>query len=311
MRVVSVVFVLGLVVLVAAGCNSTRWGFLHHDDKDKLAKPDNGKAPTVAALVDYMNDNAGRIKSVQCNSLEVTCAQGVERINLHGKMVAEKPRGFRMSLDGPLGFSQVADLGSNSDEFWFWIKPQPGQKMQSYQYYCSYKDLEKGVGFIPIPFQPDWIMEAMGLGPYGPADRYQIETDDKTQTIRLIEKSRSPQGTPVRKVIVMHRREKKAPEPQITHFILIDDTTNQEICSAHIQQTMVDKATGAILPRKLDLNWRQENATLSLVMDRTAVNVAVPPRAFVRTPLNGVQSYNLALRQPDSGVQAIQGFGPK
>ena len=310
MRAISAMLGFGLVVLVITGCNSTRWGFLNHDDKS--TKPDNSQLPTVAALVDYMNDNAGRVKSIQVSALEVTAAQGVaERVNLHGKMVAEKPRGFRMSLDGPLGFSQWADLGSNNDEFWFWIKPQPGQKVPSYQYYCSYKDLDKGVAFIPIPFQPDWIMEAMGLGLYGPAERYQIEADEKTQTIRLIEKSRSPQGSPVRKVIVMHRRAKQAPDPQITHYLLIDDATNQEICSAHITQTMVDKATGAILPRKLDLHWPQENATLSLVMDKTAVNVPIPPRAFVRTPLSGVQSYNLASRQPDAAVQAIQGFGPK
>src|SRR5438105_4445873 len=132
MRPIAALMLFGLLVLATAGCNSTRWSFLRNED-NKLAKLDSSKVPSVAALVDYMNDNAGRVKSLQCNSLEVTCAQGVERINLHGKMVAEKPRGFRMSLDGPLGFTQVADLGSNNDEFWFWIKPQPGQKVQSYQ----------------------------------------------------------------------------------------------------------------------------------------------------------------------------------
>jgi hypothetical protein len=295
----------GLLVVVAVGCNSTRWNFL---DKQEAGKPDNGKVQSVASLLDYMNENAGRVKSIQVSSLDVTCAQGLQRINLHGKMVAEKPRGFRMSLDGPLGFAQVADLGSNNDEFWFWLKAAPGQKEVPYQYFCSYRDLEKGVAFMPIPFQPEWIMEALGLGPYGPAERYQLEHDE--QTLRLIEDSRSPQGAAVRKVIVMKRRPTKVPDPQITHFLLIDKATNKEICSAHITQTMTDPTTGAILPRKIDLNWPKENATLSLILDKAAVNVALPGTAFVRQPLNGVQTFNLARGVPESGVQRAQGLLP-
>jgi hypothetical protein len=297
----------GLLVIVAVGCNSTRWNFL--DKSNNSAEPDNGKVQSVASLVEYLNENAGRVKSIQVNALDVTCSQGsASRINLHGKMVAEKPRGFRMSLDGPLGFAQVADLGSNNEEFWFWLKAAPGQKEIPYQYFCSYKDLEKGVAFMPIPFQPEWIMEALGLGPYGPAERYQLEHD--AQTLRLVEDSRSPQGTAVRKVIVMKRKRTTVPDPQITHFLLIDKATNKEICSAHITQTMTDPTTGAILPRKIDLSWPKENATLSLIIDRATVNVALPTTAFVRQPLNGVQTFNLARGVPDGGVQRAQGLLP-
>jgi hypothetical protein len=310
MRQASAVFGLGLLVAATAGCNSTRWNFVKPTESGgAVAKPTDTRVPSKDSLVEYMNDNAGRVKTLKVTSLEVNAAQGGGLpITLHGKLVAEKPRGFRMSLDGPLGFAQVADLGSNNDEFWFWLKNPTGPATP--QYFCSYKDLERGVPFMPIPFQPEWIMETLGLGPYGPADRYTIESDE--QTIRLVERSRSPQGNLVRKVIVMKRRETKAPEPQITHFLLIDDVTGKEICSAHITQTMVDPTTGAILPKRLDLNWRQQDASLGLVIDKMAVNVPVPPEAFVRRPLSGVQSQNLALRQPDpAGVQRVQGFQPK
>jgi hypothetical protein len=307
MRHLTAIFGLGLLLAVAAGCNSTRWNFLKPNDNSAVPRADDdGKVQTLASVVAYMNENAERVKSLQVTSLDVTCTQGVQRLNLHGKMVAEKPRGFRMSLDGPLGVSQVADLGSNNDEFWFWIKAQPGQTQVPYQYYCSYKDLEKGVAFMPIPFQPEWIMEALGLGPY-PLERYKLEHDE--QTLRLVEDSTSPQGKAIRKVIVMKRRPTKAPDPQVTHYLLIDRATNKEICSAHITQTMVDPTTGAILPRKLDLNWRLENATLSLVIDRAAVNVQLPPAAFVRQPLPGVQTFNIARGLPDNpGVQRAGGL---
>jgi hypothetical protein len=311
MRQVWAVLSLGFAIAALAGCNSTRWPSLRPSDPNTAAKPPDGGLQSVESLLAYLNENASRLQSIQATSLEVTATQG-QSINLRGKMVAEKPRGFRMSLDGPLGFAQVADLGSNADEFWFWIKAPMGQPPAP-QYFCSYKDLERGVPFMPVPFQPQWVMETLGMGPYSPPERYTLEHDDKM--LRLIEKTRSPQGNVVRKVIVMNRRATKAPEPQITHYLLIDDTTGKEICSAHITQTMVAAAgpdRGVVIPKKLDLYWRQQNATLSIILDRVAVNVSLPPQAFVRQPLSGVQSQNLARGPANAaGLQPVQGLQPR
>jgi hypothetical protein len=309
MRHLSVFVGFGIVIIVTAGCNSMRWNLQRPDNQVAGGKQADTRVQSIESLVAYLNNNSGRIRTLQADSLAVTATQtGEGAINLSGKLVAEGPKGFRMSLVGPLGFSQVADLGSNSDEFWFWIKGPMG-KPANPQYFCSYKDLEKGVAFLPVPFQPEWIMEALGLGVYGPADRYKLDYDD--QTLRLIEKTRSPQGRLVSKVMVIKRRETKAPDPQITHYMLIDDATNREICSAHIVQTMIDTTTGAILPKRIDLNWPQQSATLSLIMEKVAVNVSLPPAAFVRQPLSGVQSYNLARGPDPQGFQRVQGFVPR
>ena len=308
MRFVTAVF--GMVVLLGvAGCNSTRWNFLRPSENTNNATKPVAGVQSVESIVAYLNNNAGRISTIQASSLEVTATMGTDRSpNLSGKLVAQKPDGFRMSLNGPVGLMQVADLGSNRDEFWFWIKAPIGAPPQP-QYYCSYKDLEKGVAFMPVPFQPQWVMEALGLGPYGPPERYKLEYGD--QTLRLVETVRSPQGRNVRKVIVMKRLPVKAPrhDPQITHYLLIDDLTNKEICSASISQVMVDDKTGAIIPRKLDLNWRERNATLSILLERVSVNVPLPEQAFVRRPLTGVQSYNLARGPLGSDLQRAGGFG--
>lgn len=303
MRFVTAVF--GVVLLVAvAGCNSTRWSFIRTPEHSKEnTKPPEG-VQSVESIVAYLNSNASRLDTIQASSIDVTASMGPsQRINLPGKLVAKKPDGFRMNLNGPVGLQQVADLGSNHDEFWFWIKGPIGEP--SPQYYCSYKDLEKGIPFMPIPFQPQWIMEALGLGPYGPPERYRLEYDD--QTLRLVEKARSPQGIVVRKVIVMKRRPMTAPEPQVTHYLLIDDLTNKEICSAHITQVMV--LNGAVVPKKLELNWRERNATLSILLEKVSVNVALPEQAFVRRSLTGVQSLNLARPPLGGNLQPAGGFG--
>src|SRR5207249_12195775 len=62
----------------------------------------------------------------------------------------------------------------NDQEFWFWVKHADMPQ----QFYCAYKDLEEGqVRVMPLPIQPSWIMETLGMGPYGPAEKYTLESD--------------------------------------------------------------------------------------------------------------------------------------
>jgi hypothetical protein len=314
MRHLSAVIGFGAVLTLTAGCSSVRWNLQRPEGPSpSLGKPADNKhadsrVQSIESIVAYLNNNSSRVRTLQAGSLDVTATQNGQPINLRGKLVAEGPKGFRMSLDGPLGFSQVADLGSNNEEFWFWIKGPIGGPPNP-QYFCSYKDLEQGVVSLQVPIQPSWIMETLGIGVYGPADRYTLDYDN--QTLRLSEKIRDPRGRVVTKVMIMKRRETKPPDPQITHYILIDDATNREICSAHIAQTMIEQTTGAILPKRIDLNWPQQNATLSIIMDRVAANVSLQPGAFVRPSLSGVQSSNLARSSDTPGVQRVQGVVPR
>lgn len=280
------------LLLSLLGCTSTRWGFVKPD------RPTGGgvgspEVQSVAALVDYLNDNSRRIQSVRVDDLDLTCSQGSQSFGLRGQMVTQKPRGFRMGAKA-LG-SPVVDLGSNEQEFWYWIsKADP-----PYQVYCSYKDLAEGrVRRMPFPFQPEWVMESMGLGPYGPAEKYRLEHD--ADSLRLIEKTTSPQGTAVRKVIVMKRRPMQPPHPQVTAFLLVDDASGKEICAAHIGEIQIDRGTGAIVPRKLELRWPAEKLKLSMRLDSTSVNPQIGPAAFQRRQMDGIQSFNLARMQVDN-----------
>ncbi len=236
----------------------------------------------------------------------MTCSQGLQSFGLRGTMVTEKPRNFRLGAK-TLG-NPVVDLGSNDQEFWYWIsKADP-----PYQVYCSYKDLNEGqVRRMPFPFQPQWVMESMGLGPYGPADKYQLEHD--ADTIKLVEKTTSPQGTAVRKVIVFKRRPVQPPNPQVTDYLLLDDTSGKEICAAHIGEVHVDRATGALVPKRLELRWPAEKIRLALRMDGTVINPPVSPLVFTRQSMPNIQSFNLARMQIDNTPppQAFSGLDTK
>jgi hypothetical protein len=294
---------LGLLILATTGCESTRWNFLKRDPaNDVAAKP--GATPTVVNLVGYLNENSRRVQSVRFDDLSVDVTQNAGSFNsqtfsLPGTLFAEKPRNFRLKAS-VLGKDE-ADIGSNAQEFWFWIARNPEPR----QYFCTYRDLDEGrVQMMPLPIQPEWVMETLGLANYGPPDKYQLELDKDGKTLRLIEKARSPSGQPVRKVIVMQRKEVVAPQPQVTAYLLLDDATGQEICSAHI--TSVKVVNGVVLPNKLELRMPAQKMKMAMKIDRVTVNSALPGTAFIRPQMSGIEPFNLATGRVE-GVQRTQG----
>jgi hypothetical protein len=303
----------GFLLLVTA-C-TPRWGlFRGSDQKDALGPPPKD-VPTVAQLVSYLDENSHRLHCVRCEELDLSCKVGIKPMPaLHGQMVCQQPRNFRLTAK-IFGKDEV-DLGSNQDEFWYWLRPG-----DPYQFHCDYKALEAGrVKQMPFPFQPDWLMDALGMGSYGPPERYQLV--EKQDTLELVEKTRSPQGFPVRKVIVVRRRPVLMPKtgnvcpPQVIAFLLVDDRTGKEICSAHVEQSQLvrcatDAAKGAMIPKRIVLNWPgapgSQHIQLAMTLDRVETRGDFPPGfpAFVRRPMQGVPSYDLAAGRPDGQPSSL------
>jgi len=162
---------------------------------------------------------------------------------------------------------------------------------------------------LPFPFQPEWVIETLGLGNYGPADQYQLDTQDP-ETLRLVMRSKSPQGTTVRKVIVFRRRERQGRDAQVTDYLLLDDATNKEICAAHVSQVQIDRPTGTTLPYKVEMRWPEMKLRMTMRFEGVTVNPNPPinaAAAFQRRPLNGVPGFDLATMRPDATLQRVQG----
>jgi hypothetical protein len=299
------IFGLGLVVLTI-GCNNTRFNILPKDSGG--SKP----AITSEMLVNYLNQNSERLKTLRCVDVRVVASKGVTgifHIQLDGKLMAQQPRDFRLVVAEP-GMKTGVDLGSNGQEFWYWIRDFGGG--QSYQFFCSYDDLKAGniKANMPLPpFQPDWIMETLGMSDYGPPTRYQLNV--LGDRIELIEQAKSPRGQPVQKVIVFNRKPATGDTPQVVAFVL-KDAKGKEICSAQVQSVQLASQNAAKLPRRMTLNWPEERISLSLTLNAAETKVDVPATAFVRQPMDGIPSVNLATgkAQPTS-IQPVQGFSQK
>ncbi|OAI45404.1 hypothetical protein AYO44_12930 [Planctomycetaceae bacterium SCGC AG-212-F19] len=285
-------FELGLgALLVLAGCNSFP---LSRGSNPPQAARVPAEVPNKEAVIAYLNENADRVESIRCKSLDITAKQGFQSVSLpNSQMTCAKPRSFRL-MASVFGKPEV-DVGSNDHEFWFWMARDESHRL----YFCSYEDLAQRQVPMPFPFQPEWITEAMGIAKCGPPENYDLQV--KQSTLELIEKTRSPQGVPVRKVTVFNRARATGTQPQVTAHLL-QDAQGHEIVSAYITEVQIDRTTGAIIPRKVRLVCPADKLELKLQLDDVSVNDPTvgqaAPRLFARPALANATLFDLA-RGPD------------
>jgi hypothetical protein len=296
---------LGLAALLLfAGCNKPWWRQPSANPPPKVVGPETVDAAT---LVSSLNANAQRLQSLQVDDLDIQAHADNQEVGLVGVMSCQKPRNFRL-MANCFG-SQAVDMGSNTQEFWWWIsKADP-----PYLVHCAYQDLARGNVYLPFPFQPDWVVEALGLGEYNPTGNYQVKMNP--QTVELIEQTTSLQGQPVRKVTVFDRATAGTAWPKVTAHVL-QDSAGTEICSARIVDYRADKATGAVVPHQVVLSWPAQKIRLDMKLDGVKVNALTEQRAaalFSRPQLRNVRDIDLAHlpAQPTGQVQRVRGAMPE
>lgn len=282
------------------GCNS--WpGFR---DRDQSRFP--SETPTAQQLVAFLNSNSQKVQAVQCNQVAIDARQGTQTApGLDGLMVCQKPRNFR--LKAKVVGQPAVDLGSNNQEFWYWIskiEPVP------YVFHCNYEEMEKGNVRLPFPFHPDMIIAALGMGEYDPAKAYEVKTNQ--QTIELVEPVAFYQGRPVRKSTVFARKMNQG-RMQIAGHIL-RDTQGREICNVTIFDVQQNRETGAILPQRMKLSWPEDKIEMTLRFPDMQVTSIAPDRAerlFTRNDLSNLPGFDLARWAPDqSPIQRTRGLAP-
>src|SRR5437879_1457954 len=107
--------------------------------------------PTPERLVAYLNTHATQIGSIRVDDLDMDAHIGPIGMGMRGKLVAQKPRNFRLEAFGMSG-SLEADVGSNDTEFWFYL----ARNEPPYLFHCRHDELNRAPA--NFPFHPDWIL---------------------------------------------------------------------------------------------------------------------------------------------------------
>jgi hypothetical protein len=291
------------VLLLGVGCN-----LMPHrrDTPGGGVAIDPSRAPTVEQLVNYLNVGADRIDKTQvvaCDNMTIDVDSPQGKVGLTGNLRCQTPRNFRMK--GVVFGKPEVDIGSNDKEFWYWIaRDQP-----PYLYHCSYDALSRGTR-IPFPFQPDMVVNALGLAHYNPAGNYQIKIvalERGRQAIELIEPAMSPQNQPIKKVTVFDAAEAAQPgQPQVIAYIL-RDAQDKPICVASVRRVQPIGTSGAVIPKEMLFNWPEQKLKLTLRLENPQLITMTPEKAalvFTRQNLTSMQSVDLATQTFDGvGLQ--------
>jgi hypothetical protein len=264
-----------LSCVLLAGC-----GWLNRDKQTaKPAVAANGGPPQAAELVSYLNREADRLATIESDDVDLTATvqdSGGRQNRLPGLrcfLVCEKPRSFRLTGDA-VGTNYV-DIGSNNDQFWFWVKD--GDKPPLY--YCSYADYERGVK-LPLPFQPEWVVQALGMAKYDPNKNYKVEA--KGNTYELSEEA-MVQGTLVRKITIFNGAKRpNESTPVVMGHVIQDAQTGQVICQATIRRVRsagyrARQGEGTVnYPSDVLLEWPAEKMSMTLKIGKATVNQPIP-----------------------------------
>ena len=276
----------------------------------RLLPPPAPKAASfdVKEFVAEHNRNAQLVESLQAKTqITASTTKRFSRFSggapLTGVMVMERPRNFKLELkaDSAMRKETVADIGSTDAEFWF-MNPE-----EKSIYTCKYDELPSTP--LAASFQPDWIIDAIGLRVITPEETKSIKVrpgkDGKTTD--LVFPPRPSNGQLSTRVITVSNgsREIKA------HRLYGNDgkTILAQAETTSYQDISVDDSTdggtriesSAKLPKQIRLEWKQEQFVLDVNFKDVQLNSFDPSKrdlVFVQPTIPGYAQVNLATTQP-------------
>jgi len=296
-----------LATLSAAGCRTASMGSIAHN------RPPEVRSQATFDLEGFVaehNQNAERIQSLEAKpAITVTMGpQGDAKSGaVVGRLAVERPRNFKLELSHSM--STIADIGSNDERFWFWFQNRKDKSV----YYCDYTELSSTS--LAVTYQPDWIVEAMGLKGITPDEAAQIKTRPGTQpgTTVLTFAPTKAGGQTYSRVMVVSDSTRK-----VNEFRVISSDGKATIAHATIKKyrdlpvgrtasedgSSAERSTCS-LPENIVLEWKRELLSLDVVLKDAKVNqfdTSKRTALFVQPAVSGYTPVNLAevARQKDA-----------
>lgn len=286
-----------LFAAVSGGCAASRVG--HSYRPEALAeRPQVLDAPDKAQVVSRHNRNAQQIESLSAAPI-VSGKFGMRGAGTRGLMTFERPQNFRLRVESGFGGKPEADFGSNQDEFWFWSSSDKNV------YVCRYDSAPPAAGDDQLAFQPDWIVEALGLReiPEAEAKQIKVTAGPRPNTVTWTHLRTTSGGQTVKKVSIVDRSGQI-----VEHQFFIPQRKGPIATASSVGTKEVapvdDPAHTVRVPQKIHLKLAPEDPRATVVeMDLTLNNLKInaPIASEVRTSLFAVPTI------PGSPIYAIGG----
>jgi hypothetical protein len=236
--------------------------------------------PTLDQVIQVVNNNNGRIQSFTTSEATLS-SPGVP--SLRATVAYARPLSFRLyakhTITGP-----ELDLGSNPQEFWFWINRAEPKAV----YFCRHDQFATSPARQMVPIQPEWLIDALGVSTFDPSLPHQppfVRQQDGRLEVRTI---------------------KETPEGAITKCTILDASQGwvlaQEIYNAQYQLVVRSEAAGyrqdprslLWIPRTIKVQCPAAQFSMQLDLGNVELNVPVTnPQLFTRPMIQNSPPVNV------------------
>jgi len=243
---------------------------------------------TPKQVIAFLNANADRVYSWRSTSASIRArAEGGLPVTLSANIAVARPRQFRLRAT-LLGANEV-DLGSNAERFWFWIR----RSQQPHVITVGHDDLSRVHKQLSLPFEPDWLIEALGVSPLAEGEWSVASSRPGQHRLTLVAERRSPRGGLVRRRLVVDTCLGVVIEQSLF------DETARLIAVAKLSDHRPDAETGIVVPRRIELEWPEAELALVIRMKEVEINPSPIPASTWEVPRGlGSGPIDLMTRRP-------------
>lgn len=256
-----------------SGCSWSRSVF-HPTTFVEDSTPDaRGSEPTVPNIVNILNERTTLVRGWRATQSKITHQGPDGRSNTIEAMIhVEAPRNF--SLVGRSLRGSEVELGSNDERFWFWVRDNEPDVILT----ARHEDLAIAQKRFPLPFQPEWLVEVLGVVPI---DEGSVRVEDAPS---------SPTGQP--RIFVVSDRVNAQGQP-VTKAMLVDTShalvlqhelisaARVPIARAELHHYTPEPKTKVPLPGLIKLDWPAAKTKLDIKVGSMDINPAFPPKTWV------------------------------
>lgn len=274
------------LAVMSTGCISLRGmsSFRYRDPLAGAPRLPNPTSPQIEEVVAHLNQNTDRIQGWRANEVSISA----NHIPLSGKLAVEKGRHIRLMVSSPAG--NEVDLGSNDERFWIWSR-----RLKPEFVTCQHVNMDVARQDLGVPFEPDWLMQALGVMSL-PTANLKMEMDRSHDQARLIQQVTTAHGQPLRKVALV----------DLKRGIIIEhslyDYNGQKIAQAKLSGHRWDKETGIVMPHRVILDCPQFHASMTMDLGKIQLNPSsIPSNLWEMPEMHGYQVVHL-----DAGMSGVQ-----
>lgn len=217
-----------------------------------------GENPTTSELLEAINDNSSKIKSIYATSASIGVQNQPGWANC--RLLYERPSKFRLvGTTGLLG--RVVDCGCDGEKFWYWNSMQDSGNL----YCCKIEEYSQTPLAEVIPVDPTWFPEALGIVEIKEEDLADEPKKQSDGSILLTVNSKRPEGVYKKRIYVESG----------TAAITRQDVQNPQgetFISVLVTEPQLIESAGVVMPKKASIRCLRTGDVLLIDLGAPVLN---------------------------------------